>query len=443
MSEMVYDAKAHKDSVREREYDAEARNVIEALRSGVPSRAVGKYFTDARPALMRQMSDQLEQLKHEGETTGMIITGRYGEGKTHLLNTVMNMAQSSNMVVSYFTISKESPFDKIPVTFQKMMANTYLPGRRQPGMMQLFETMSAGSPVAAALMDFADHELQTDKLYYVLKAYLHAEDAEDRFRLAADLQGDFIALADLRKIYKKLFGQTIKFKTNFSKTKHSLDYFSFMSRVFKELNFDGWVILVDEAELLGRLGKKARIHAYRNMAYFLMPEAANKQAARAAKDPDMTGKMPIERGQLASVFSLFAFSASYPEEVIEKKHELDNLFAIYPANKEPVRTVIQAIAQAQELQPLTKQEMRDIIAQIQDFHGRAYGWSPDVPVLSVQQAAEYNGILLRTKLRCAIEFYDQLYQYGEAGQTRVNELGQETYEEDVPALDALLEDAEK
>ncbi len=45
------------------------------------------------------------------------------------------------------------------------------------------------------------------------------------------------------------------------------------------------------------------------------------------------------------------------------------------------------------------------------------------------------GYLLRTKIRAAIEFLDQLYQYGKAGNTTVNELGEETFEEDVPAID--------
>ena len=45
--------------------------------------------------------------------------------------------------------------------------------------------------------------------------------------------------------------------------------------------------------------------------------------------------------------------------------------------------------------------------------------------------------LLRTKIRGAIEFLDQLYLYGEAGQTKINELGRETFEEDVPSLDEL------
>ena len=39
-------------------FDMEARHVIEALRSGVPSRAVGAYFSSARPRIMRTESDR-------------------------------------------------------------------------------------------------------------------------------------------------------------------------------------------------------------------------------------------------------------------------------------------------------------------------------------------------------------------------------------------------
>ncbi|MCD8069595.1 MAG: hypothetical protein LUE87_12095 [Lachnospiraceae bacterium] len=47
--------------------------------------------------------------------------------------------------------------------------------------------------------------------------------------------------------------------------------------------------------------------------------------------------------------------------------------------------------------------------------------------------------MLRTKIRAAIEFLDQLYQYGKAGKTVINELGEETFEEDgeIPFIEDL------
>ena len=54
---------------------------------------------------------------------------------------------------------------------------------------------------------------------------------------------------------------------------------------------------------------------------------------------------------------------------------------------------------------------------------------------AIVRATQAGGYLLRTKIRAAIEFFDQLYQYGEAGNTRINELGKEQLGEEVPALD--------
>ena len=239
-------------------FDMEARRVIEALRSGIPSRAVGQYFSEARPQLMKEISGRLDRVSESGRPDGMVISGKYGEGKTHLLNTVFHLAHSGNMVVSYLSLGKETPMDKLYLLYQKMMNNTYLPMRRQPGFIQVLEKLTPNSPLAGEMLPYAAKELTTDKLYYLLKAYMSTEDQEEKFLLQADLEGDFIANAPLKQIYKRIFSQTVKFNTTFSKTKHCADYFAFMSHLFAGLGYNGWVILIDEAELMGRLGKKAR-----------------------------------------------------------------------------------------------------------------------------------------------------------------------------------------
>ena len=393
-------------------YDKEARHIIEALRSGIPSRAVGQYFSEARPRIMKEISDRLDQVCDQGKSSGMIISGKYGEGKTHLLNTVFNLAHSNSMVVSYLSLSKETPMDKLYLVYQKIIRNTYLPMRRQPGFMHELEKVSANSPIANEMLLYAAKQLETDKLYYLFRSYLNTEDSDEKFLLQADLEGDFIANAPLKKIYRRIFNQPVKYNTNFTKTRHCGDYFSFMSHLFLQMGYHGWVILIDETELMGRLGKKARLNAYRNMAQFLLPE----------KCPE-------------SAFTIFALSASYTEDVIEGKHEYENLEAIYPNDQEPIKTVLDLFVRAPQLLPLTKEEVNEVLCKIQDFHGRAYGWTPNLSVASLAESTQAGGYLLRTKIRAAIEFLDQLYQYGKAGKTIINELGEETFAEDVPEIE--------
>ena len=142
---------------------------------------------------------------------------------------------------------------------------------------------------------------------------------------------------------------------------------------------------------------------------------------------------------MKSTFTLFALSASYVEDVIEGKREYQNLADTYPEGRESVRMVLDLLTKAPQLLPLTKDEINEVLYKIQDFHGKAYGWTPDLAISSLVEATQSGGYLLRTKIRAAIEFLDQLYQYNKVGKTVINELGKETFAEDVPSLEEFSE----
>ena len=390
--------------------DFNACRVIEALRSGVPSRAAGEYFSEARPAMMQKIQSKLEQVHESGHSDGMIFTGRYGEGKTHLLGTVFGMAFAHNMVVSYVSLGKETPVDKPYLLFPKLIANTYLPGAAQPGFRQKLEDLTQGSSISGELLAYAAKELETDKLYFLLKAFLGTQEEEERYAFLADLEGDFTTGQVIKRSYRRITGTAAKFNQNFSKTKHGFDYYYFTSHLFKTLGYGGWVLLFDEAELLGGMGKKTRAKSYVQLQRFLKPSP-----------------------KLEGVFSLFAFSSSYAEDVIDAKKEFENVEAAFGEDKESLtaaKSVLNGILNAPELMPLTREETLQVLLSIQDFHGRAYGWKPEVSADTIYQVTESGGYLLRTRIRSAIEFFDQLYQYGEAGKTKVTKLGKETYDED-------------
>lgn len=391
--------------------DMEARHMIEALRSGIPSRAVGRCFSEARPKLLKEVSQRISAAG-DGRSSGMVIKGKYGEGKTHLLNTAAGIAESQNMVVSSVSLSKETPMDKPYLIYQKLIANACLPQRKQPGFAQELEKITANSPAGAEMLAFAATQLDTDKLYFVFRSYLSTDDPDEKFQLLSDLEGDFIAVSALKKTYRRIFNQTARLNASFSKTKHCWDYLKFMSHLFVQMGYSGWVILFDETELMGRLGKKARMNAYRNMAYFLTPPR-----------------------ELESAFTLFALSASYEEDVIEGKHEYETL-AQYE-EQEPMKSVLEALERAPQLLPLTREEISEVFGRIKDLHGRAYGWEPQVTVEALMDASMNEGYLLRTRIRAAIEQLDQLYQYGDAGRTEIGEPDVERLEDDVPSLKDL------
>ena len=391
-------------------FDYNARHIIEALRSGVPSRLVGQYFSEARPGMMSRLNARLDVVREENKSTGMIFTGRYGEGKTHLLNTAYNLASSGNMVVSMVSLGKETPIDKPWLLYRKLMANTCLPGTVQPGFRSKLEEMTPGSSLAGEMLTYAATELETNRLFFLLHALLRTQEEEERAAFMADLEGDFAPAPLIKKSYRRISGKPAKFTENFSKTRHFMDYFHFMSHLFRQMGYDGWVILLDECELIGRMSKKIRAKSYARMQTFLKPDS-----------------------QMEKVFTLMAFSASFAEDVIDKKHEFDcveEVFAEDPENRKAAQETLNAILAAPELAPLTREEIRQVLMSIQKFHALAYDWRPELSAETIDQNTEAGGYLLRTKIRAAIEYFDQLYQYGEAGKTRITELGKESFEED-------------
>ncbi len=392
-------------------FDMEARHMIEALRSGIPSKAVGRCFSEARPKILKEISGRISSAAENGKSSGMVITGKYGEGKTHLLNTAANIAESQNMAVSYLSLSKESPMDKLYLVYPKLITSTFLPQRKQPGFAQDLDKLTANSPAGAEMLDYTATQLETNKLHFLLRAFFSTDDPDEKFQLLGDLEGDFVAVGTLKKIHRRIFNQPAKLNTSFVKTRHCTDYLYFMSHLFVQMGYNGWVILFDETELMGRLGKKARMNAYKNMAFFLMPPK-----------------------KLESVFTLFALSASYEEDVIEGKHEFETLALL--DEQEPIKSVLDTLVKSPQLLPLTRGEIREVFGRIRDFHAKAYNWEPQATVDELMDSSMKGGFLLRTRIRAAIEYLDQLYQYGSAGKTTISKLDVETLE-DVPSLEEL------
>ena len=96
---------------------------------------------------------------------------------------------------------------------------------------------------------YALNKLDTNRLYYVLKAFLASEGSNDDEVdvLEADLQGSFASVAAIRSLYSKYCREKVSLNNKFVIKEHTSDYFAFMSHLFKVMGYSGWVILFDEA----------------------------------------------------------------------------------------------------------------------------------------------------------------------------------------------------
>jgi len=110
-----------------------------------------------------------------------------------------------------------------------------------------------------------------------------------------------------------------------------------------------------------------------------------------------------------------------------------------------MKSVLDAIVKAPQLKPLTHDEMQQILEKIVRFHAKAYDWQPNVKLQELLERVDKSGYLLRSKIRSAIEYLDQLYLYQTEEESLVGELEEghyeeETEEESPPTFEQLFDD---
>ena len=146
------------------------------------------------------------------------------------------------------------------------------------------------------------------------------------------------------------------------------------------------------------------------------------------------------KSEREATYSIFALTSSFAEDVIEGKHEFDNLNAaeFEPDDRAAIKKVLESLMAAEQLQPLSRLEIETVMVSLLDFYTRAYDWHPNLDIAEIIKRTDHRGFLLRTRIRAAVECLDQLLEYNQVADIRINELGDVSYEEDLPSLDGAV-----
>ncbi len=385
----------------------ESLRLVETLRSGIPSRKVSAVFAKGREDILQRVTQDLECISTEGKSSGLLFQGQYGEGKSHLLNQIFNEAESRNFVVSLLPLSKETPFHNLSKVYPKVAAATYLPGSVMPGFEWRLRQLNPNSEAADNLLEFCSRQLHP-KIGAVLNNYFRGSDLSKCFLLYSDLAGQFIKIPDLRAIHRLKFHESLRM-SRFTK-EHTIDYFRFLGRLFRELDYSGWIILFDEAELIGKLGIASRAKAYLNMYPFLF-------------------------GELESTYAVFSFTTQFFHEYLHGgTYDLGNVPLRLQRTQdhssvEKARRVLEYLRDnCPQLPYLNEEDIRDILLTVRRLHGEAYQWEPTTDVskfVSLKAQARP-----RSKIRGLITALDLRYLYGRDVEIGIGSLDEGTIGED-------------
>ncbi|MEW6574611.1 MAG: BREX system ATP-binding domain-containing protein [Bacillota bacterium] len=374
----------------------EALGIVEALRSGVASRRLSTIFSYGREGLLEQVQQDLDAVARGRNVRFLILRGDYGEGKTHCLNTIFNLAQERGFVVSFVVLSKETPFNRMDRVYPKVACATYLPRAEEPGMEALLRDIRSGSALSEEILEFARQELHP-KIFYILQNYFNTNDPFHQYLLSGDLNGEWLPVSQLKSMHRLNFGRPAKID-RFKPADHAWDYFRLMAHLIKKRGFAGWVLLFDELELTGTLSLLARANAFYNLSRFTFPQSADA---------------------LSSVYPVFSVASRFWPDILlrARRPDVDEIPARLIAKGEPrkaeqaKRVLNSFLQETVTLEALPKADVRRCLGAVQDLHGRAYGWEPEADLEQILELTRY--ARLRTKIRYTLEYLDLKYLYRE------------------------------
>lgn len=399
-----------------------AVRIIESLRSGVPTRLSTLEMPDLRPQLTKTIKEDLDSLVQGQVPQGRLVWGEYGQGKSHLLVTIAHLALEMGFAVSFVSLSREVSCHDLLYLYQRVAPVIRTPHSKVPGLRERLGKERRRSLEDTPIKMDAEryiHRRPAVTLELLLECGADSEESDNLYR---ELMGYQIPTDELRYIADRLrLGDLVRDLPRF-RHDHAKAYFGLLADVVRWCGYKGWVILIDEVELIARLGKLGRLHAYRNLHWLLNWE------------DDMPYPIYLLGAAAKGLQTLWIGDADRrrrPDR--ETIPELAKGRLNGEASKQLSRFFEFALGDDHNLiiEPLARKDVFPLLKRLVELHGRAYAWNPpsDEWVLELISRLP-DDTKLRTYIRYLIEALDQKLLTGKSTTPTVERLSEPSANED-------------
>ena len=254
----------------------ESRRAIEALRAGVPNRDAVRFLGSSQSHIEAKFRQQLEVARQdfleEKQASGTLIVGNLGSGKSHLLEYLQHIALEENFVCSKVVISKETPLYDAAKVFRAAINNAAVPGRKGAPLAEIAVKLNFDSPAYAELYKWVnrpDTALST-RFAATLYIYEHQKrDLEIQDRIIRFWSGDPVGVVELRGWLRDM-GEVATYRIDKVSAKElALQRYKFIPRLMIAAGYSGWVLLIDEVELIRHYSLLQRAKSYAEIARWM------------------------------------------------------------------------------------------------------------------------------------------------------------------------------
>ena len=346
------------------------RRALEALRNGVPNSDAVAALGCSQPAVEQAFNEMLSRLSDGGDSPdggqGMLVAGDFGTGKSHLLGYLENQALSENFVCSRVVISKETPLFDMDKVYRAVVENGKVPGVTGQMVEEITQRLDYNS---AGYTDFFVWANRDDNdLHRIMPATLMVHEKDNDPQLRNEINwfwsGERIQLKSVREGLRHV-GQLQNYPFRAPVSRHMPPQkLRFVLELIKAAGYRGWVILLDEIELVANYSVLQRARSYAELTRW-------------------TGQALEEK--YPGLVVVGTMTADLPEWVLDSKEDRDKAVPRLRARGRTEDLLTAARAEigmrflergVRNLAEPDSQMLLNLYGQLKTIHSEAYCWEP-------------------------------------------------------------------
>ncbi len=342
-----------------------ARSAIEALRAGVPNSLSVRALGCDQPRIEMEFTEQLEAAASGSAAEGMLIKGDFGTGKSHCLEYLREIALDRKFAVSRVYVNKETPLHDPVKLFQGAADNVSLPSRTGPAFHEIASQLVFNSEPFRDFERWANNSSSGVDPRFASSLLLFEKfsgDHEFRDHLIRFWAGAKLPVTDVRSRLKKIGEPFIS--AYLSQRDFAIQRFCFASRLMRAARYAGWVILIDEVELVGTYSALQRAKSYVEIARLM----------KMAGEPGMC-MVPV-----------LSITDDFTRAILEEKNDLEKVPTLLrnrvnldqDAPSMAVSGMRLLADNGISLKRPDVTALDETYAHIRTLYAQAYGWEPAV-----------------------------------------------------------------
>ncbi len=335
------------------------------------------------------------------EALGMLVSGDFGAGKSHLLTHLEHQALSRGFVCSKVAISKETPLYDLGKVFKSAVENGRIPGHSGRLIEELGQSFKPDSQAYAAFFEWANKAAHNGLLSQVFPAslivYERSRDLGLNDEIEAFWAGDRIKVSRVKDGLREI-GQLQNYSFRAPKAVElPPQRLRFVTELIRGTGFKGWVILLDEIELIGSYSLLQRGRSYAELARW-MGKAINEPYPALVT--------------VGTVTDDFASAVISPDGAKKDRDYIGPKLAASKHKDIAARAETGIRLLERKCTPLTsptETDVRETVERLRKIYSTAYDWN--APALQGETGGAGYQNRMRYKVRASINEWDLLRLY--------------------------------